>query len=122
MDERKSTSGYTFLLNNRVVSWRSKKKTSVTLSTMETEYISMSVAVQEAFWLKRLINYLGLTASQDPMTIDSDSKALIAYSKDPMFHGRTKYIEALLCKRSSCTRRGEFRVYPYARNHCRSIY
>ena len=93
VNERKSTFGYTFLLNNGVVSRRSKKRTSVALSTMEAEYIAMSIVVQEAVWLKRLLNHLGLIASQDPLTIYSDSQASIAYTKDPKFHGRTRHIE-----------------------------
>ena len=39
LDERKSTSGYIFLLNNGVISWKSKKQTCITLSTMEIEFI-----------------------------------------------------------------------------------
>ena len=39
LDERKSTSGYIFLLNNGVISWKSKKQTCITLSTIEIEFI-----------------------------------------------------------------------------------
>ena len=93
MDERKSTSGYTFLLNNGVVSRRSKKHINVALSIMESEYIATFFVVQEVVWLKRLLNHLGLTASQDPLIIYSDSQASIAYSNDPKYHGRTKHLE-----------------------------
>ena len=40
LDERKSTSGETFFLGNRLVCWHSKKKKSTTLSTIEVEYIA----------------------------------------------------------------------------------
>ena len=45
LDEHKSTSGYIFLLNNGVISWKSKKQTCIALSTMETEFIACSTAV-----------------------------------------------------------------------------
>ncbi|XP_028215213.1 uncharacterized protein LOC114397350 [Glycine soja] len=36
-DDRKSTSGYMFLLSNKAISWASKKQTTVALSSAETE-------------------------------------------------------------------------------------
>ncbi|XP_022149979.1 riboflavin biosynthesis protein PYRR, chloroplastic-like [Momordica charantia] len=55
MDERKSTSGYVFLLNNGAISWSSKKQTCIALSTMEVEFVALSVAVQEAAGIKRVV-------------------------------------------------------------------
>ena len=40
LDERKSISGYTFLLNNGSITWRSKKQTCIALSTMEAEFVA----------------------------------------------------------------------------------
>uniref|UniRef100_A0A2N9GDW0 Reverse transcriptase Ty1/copia-type domain-containing protein n=1 Tax=Fagus sylvatica TaxID=28930 RepID=A0A2N9GDW0_FAGSY len=48
LDERKSTSGYTFLLGGGAITWCSKKQSCVALSTMESEYVACSAAVQEA--------------------------------------------------------------------------
>ena len=36
-DERKSTTGYAFLLSGVVISWCSKKQSCIALSTMESE-------------------------------------------------------------------------------------
>jgi len=60
LDERKSTSGYVFLLNNGTISWSSKKQTCIALSTMEAEFIACSTAVQEVVWLKRFMEHLGI--------------------------------------------------------------
>ena len=39
IEDRKSTSGYVFLMNSSVVSWCSKKQPIVTLSTIEAEFV-----------------------------------------------------------------------------------
>ena len=92
-DGCKSTSGYTFLLNDGAITWCSKKQTCIALSTMEAEYVVGSATVQEGVWLRRFLQELGIVAhAQEPITIYCDSSAAIAYSKDPKYHGKTKYI------------------------------
>ena len=56
LNDRKSVLGYIFMLSGAGISWRSKKQTSVALSTAEAEYIALSScsSVQEAIWLKQL--------------------------------------------------------------------
>jgi transposase InsO family protein len=94
LDERKSTSGYVFLLNNGAISWSSKKQSCIALSTMEAEFVAFSAAVQEAVWLKRFLIHLGVfQGAVDPVTVNCDSQAAIAYTKDPKYHGKTKHID-----------------------------
>ena len=45
LDERKSTSKYTILLNNDVNLWKSKKQTCIVLSTMEVEFTVCSIVI-----------------------------------------------------------------------------
>ena len=45
LDEHKSTSRYTFLLNNDVSLWKSKKQTCIALSTIETEFTVRSAVI-----------------------------------------------------------------------------
>ncbi|XP_042973079.1 secreted RxLR effector protein 161-like [Carya illinoinensis] len=69
LDERKSTTGYVFLLNNGAITWSSKKQPCIALSTMEAEYIACSVAVQETVWLRRFLKHLDIgTNYSDPGT------------------------------------------------------
>jgi len=94
LDERKSTSGYAFLLNDGAISWSSKKQTCVSLSTMEAEFVACSSAVQEAVWLRRFLGHLGIIDNcVGAVTIYCDSQAAIAYTKDPKYHGKTKHID-----------------------------
>ena len=53
--DRRLTSGYIFLLSGAGISWRSKKQSSVALSSAEAKYVALSGATQEAIWLRRLI-------------------------------------------------------------------
>ena len=51
-NDRKSTSGYLFMMAGAAVSWKSRKQTCVALSTAEAEYVAMSAAAQEATWIR----------------------------------------------------------------------
>lgn len=94
LDERKSTSGYAFLLGNGAIAWASKKQHCISLSTMEAEFIACTSAVQEAIWLRRFLGHLGITDKlNDPVTLYCDSQAAITYTKDPKYHGRTTHID-----------------------------
>ncbi|KAG2769260.1 hypothetical protein Pcac1_g19516 [Phytophthora cactorum] len=55
--DRKSTSGYTFMLMSAPVSWGSKKqqRVAVAVSESEAEYIALSLAIQEGKWIHRLL-------------------------------------------------------------------
>jgi len=44
---RKSKSGYAFLLCGSVISWASKKQSTVALSSTESEYVAASRCAQE---------------------------------------------------------------------------
>ena len=45
-------------------------------------------------WLKRFLCHLGVVEPiSQPMVVYSDSEATIAYTKDPKYHGKTKYTD-----------------------------
>lgn len=74
------------------MSWRSKKQTTVALSTAEAEYVALSSAAQEAVWLRRLSTELG-SPPKSPTVIFEDNQSAIAMARNPQFHGRAKHID-----------------------------
>ena len=56
--DRKSTSGCCFSLGSAVISWLSRKQSSVALSTAEAEYMAACLASGEAVWLRKMISRL----------------------------------------------------------------
>ncbi len=58
VNDRKSTSGYLFVISGAVVSWKSRKQTCVALSTAEAEYVALAGATQEAALMRQLMNDL----------------------------------------------------------------
>uniref|UniRef100_A0A2N9GHN6 Uncharacterized protein n=1 Tax=Fagus sylvatica TaxID=28930 RepID=A0A2N9GHN6_FAGSY len=102
LDERKSTSGYTFLLGGGAITWCNKKQSCVAHSTMESEYVACSAAVQEAVWLHRFLQRLDVVASaMDPVTIYSDSMATLAYPGEARCEFSQTLKESGLMKNSS---------------------
>ena len=54
--------------------------------------MSLSLATQEAFWLRRLINDLG-NRMISPSLIYEDNQGAIQLSRNPRFDNRTKHID-----------------------------
>ena len=92
VSDRKSMSGYCFIMNGAAVAWSSKKQSCIALSTAEAEYVALSHAAQEAVWLARLHEELGCTM-KSAVTIYEDNQSAISISKNSQFHGRTKHVD-----------------------------
>ena len=61
VDTRRSTSGYIFTVCGGAVSWKSKKQNIIALSSMESEYITMTKATKEAIWLANIYEDISQT-------------------------------------------------------------
>ena len=72
--DRKSTSGYCFSLGSTMISWSSRKQSSVAQSTAEAEYIAASTASRETVWLRKLLSNLFRT-ELEPTVIHCKIKA-----------------------------------------------
>ncbi|RVW44227.1 Retrovirus-related Pol polyprotein from transposon RE1 [Vitis vinifera] len=90
--DRRSTTGYCFLLGSSLISWRSKKQTFVARSSTEAEYRALANTTSELLWLRWLLKDLGVsTSSATPLYCDNQSAIHIAHND--VFHERTKHIE-----------------------------
>ena len=89
---RRSTSGYVFQFGNSTVSWSSRRQATVAKSSTEAEYVALSMATQEAVWLRRLLSDVGLQVDT-ATTIYEDNQGAIDLSKNPKHHNRTKHID-----------------------------
>lgn len=76
LEDRKSTSGYLFLLGGSAVSWASKKQPIVTLSTTEAEYVAATSCACQAIWLKRVLQEMGSKQSGS-ITMKCDNNSTI---------------------------------------------
>lgn len=91
-DDRKSTSGYVFMMGTGAVSWSSKKQPIVTLSSTEAEFVAATACACQAIWLKKILKELHFK-EDGPTQIYCDSSSAIKLSKNPVLHGRSKHID-----------------------------
>lgn len=92
LDDRKSTSGFVFLLGSGVVSWSSKKQPVVSLSTIEAKYIAAALCACQCVWLRRVLEKLGFKEEKSTV-IQCDNSSTIQLSKNLVFHRRCKHID-----------------------------
>jgi hypothetical protein len=92
INDRRSVTGWVFLLYGCAVSWQSRKQRSTALSSVEAEYMAAAAATKEAVWWRRFLTELGLQPP-GPTVIHSDSQGSIALAKNPDHHDRTKHID-----------------------------
>ena len=90
--DRRSTTGYCFLLGDSLISWRSKKQTVVTRSSTEVEYRALTATTTELIWLRWLLQDLGVDCST-ATKLHCDNQSAIQIAHNDVFHERTKHIE-----------------------------
>lgn len=91
--DRRSYTGYSFILSGCVISYESRKQRTVALSSTEAEYMALSEACKEAIYLRHLMNEIGVLDSKTPTCVFSDNQSSIKLTANPLFHKRTKHID-----------------------------
>jgi hypothetical protein len=94
IEDRKSTSGYVFLMNSGAVAWSSRKQPLVTLSTTEAEFVAAANCACQTIWMRRILEKIGYQ-QEGSTVIMSDSSSAIKISKNPVMHGRSKHIDVM---------------------------
>ncbi|KAJ0805739.1 putative RNA-directed DNA polymerase [Helianthus annuus] len=92
IDTRKSVTGFCIFLGENLVSWKSKKQSTVSRSTGEAEYRAMCSATCELVWIVNVLNELSV-ACKPPIQLSCDSNAAMSIAANPVFHERTKHFE-----------------------------
>lgn len=92
VEDRKSTSGYAFLISSGAVAWSSKKQPVVTLSTTEAEFIAAAACACQSIWMRKILATLGFEGNKCT-DILCDNSSTIKLSKNPVIHGRSKHID-----------------------------
>ena len=89
--DQKSTSGTCQFVGHSLIFWFSKKQSSVALSTIEAEYITVGSCCAQILWIKQWLADYGIHVDHIPIKCDNTSA--INLTKNPIQHSRTKHIE-----------------------------
>jgi hypothetical protein len=108
-DQRRSTTGFVFLMNGSPISWKSRLQTTSALSSCEAEYMALSDAMCETLWLRRLLMSLDIRHDA-PTVVFCDNKGAIELSANPTFHKKSKHIETKFHRIRQEQERGELTV------------
>ena len=81
ISDRKITSGGCYSLRSAMISWFSRKQSSVAMSTAKAEYIAACSTSCEAIWLQKVMSGL-----LDTTVILCDNQSCIKMTKIQVFH------------------------------------
>jgi hypothetical protein len=101
--DRKSTSGTCQFLGRSLVSWSSKKQTSIALSTAEAEYVAAGQCCAQLLWMRQTLWDFGYNLNKVPLLCEGynlskvpllcDNESAIFLEDNPIEHSRTKHID-----------------------------
>lgn len=91
-DDRHSTTGVAFSYANNLITWLSKRQSTIALSTAESEYIALFEATKEAVWLRQLLTDIDSSAS-DATVINVDNQSAAAIANNNKSTKRIKHMD-----------------------------
>ena len=92
VDDRISVGAYIFFLGNSPISWNSKKQSSTSRSSCESEYRALAQCTCEAVWIRRLLKELRFLDDK-PTYLYCDNQSSIKLSYNHVFHEKSKHFE-----------------------------
>ena len=85
--------GWVFTLGGGAISWKSKKQTLITHSTMEYEFVGLVETGKEAEWLRNFLLEIPLTLNDSSsISIHYDSQATLARAYSKIYNGKSRHI------------------------------
>jgi hypothetical protein len=127
LDKRKSTSGYCMSLGGGVISWSSKRQSTVATSSTEAEYMACCHAAKEVVWLRMLLQATGFR-QQKATNIRCDNQGALILTADPSFHSRAKHIDVQYHFSRDHVERGSLTFTPrkiwqiFSRSRCQNLF
>ena len=88
--DRKSFTGYAFVMNGADLSWELQKQQTVALSSTEAEYMALAKAAKA--YLKMMLGELKLPAF-DEFVVLCNNCGVKCMAENPVFHGGMKRID-----------------------------
>ncbi|XP_039169649.1 uncharacterized mitochondrial protein AtMg00810-like [Eucalyptus grandis] len=89
---RRLVTGYCIKFGESLLSWKTKKQPTVSLSSAEAEYRAMAKTTCQIVWMRGLLKDLGIEV-QGPTRVYCDNDAALKLAVNPIVHERTKHIE-----------------------------
>lgn len=96
VDTRRSTTGFVYFVQGSLVSWKSRRQHSVTLSTTEAEYLAIGDCAKHGLWLCRLLGHiLQQTAIQVPikLSLANDNQGAVFLCNEASVNNKSKHID-----------------------------
>ncbi|KAH9669477.1 Integrase catalytic domain-containing protein [Citrus sinensis] len=94
LEDKKSTSGYIFMMAGGAISWKIAKQTLIASSTMEAEYVACFEATRQALWMQNFITGLDcILVILRPLKIYCDNSMAISFSHNTGSSSRSKHID-----------------------------
>lgn len=92
--DARSISGYVLMINGAPLSWKSKRQTSVALSSAEAEYASLSEAAREVLFVRGLLADFGFP--QPATVVHQDNQPAIHLAENAETTARTRHFNVAL--------------------------
>lgn len=89
--DRKSYTGFCFMLSGSAISWQSRKQKTVSLSSTEAEYTALSEASREAIYLRNLMHEI--TDVFNVIDLYCDNQSALKLASSSQSHNRSKHID-----------------------------
>ena len=91
LDDRRSYTGFVFVLAGGAVSWESRKQKSVQVSSTLAEYIALTEGTKEASFLRLFLG--DILSRKICVQLYGDNQPSIALCMNPCAHNKNKHIE-----------------------------